>query len=976
MHSPSPSTVNLSSLANKTLRQGGSEAPQAASSGVDNEVMKTIAATLSENGFTEQDIWDASPALQPILQSIRPQLDALMKPSTNVIISVDFTHCEDFSKLGFSYKVYKVDPTKPVWQTVALIFTKIGPALAAANNGASTNHRRYCLRTAAGNILDDNGTLTAFGLGSLFHNWELTMIRKTAEQFAAARPSTTPTVSGQFVVTFLPGDGPMFNGISKLIQRVHTDTPTGQLIEKFCRRYGIPEPERFGLASTSDMILSRNQSLGYYGLGKKFDQMTVKVVLRTDGSDEIAVPSKPSTGATTDAVAGSPGSQSALSSAGAPQMSGFNASVRPSLRMGRQSIVVSPDVAWTQLDDHLSVREARAVILDLDKQLGETKAQLQASIQQRAEERETIRGVMLKEREAYKELETQHDQLRLQAKKLVDVYVSAKERQEDLLVAKGALEADIVSMRGLMSRARDELMQSRADSNTKAEQIRTLQGELLAQQFDFEQVKMGLETKIDQLDRDLQTETQKTLQLYSEHIAMQDVIETQKSQIGSLKTAKASLETQLTEAMQLEAQLTSEVSQLKKEVATAQYSENQVKVNLASANDEITMLASKAESLAAEKRTLEHTLASTKASLNSAIEERDGEIRSVKQQLDTLAREKQDDQARFEQQLKGLQESLQSTVSSQSGLQQETTKTKEALLNATAQVDSLKSANQSLSERLEASSAEVSNLRRQLTESKDQADQLRSDLRETSVGVSVGGDVEHFRKQIAQLKEQIANEQKAGFESKQAKEELSARIATQQTQLSTANAKVAELTEELRVEKQTKHDAAVLAEKEAFKELNAKLTKTVSEKTDLERQLKDAHTEKSDIERQLKESTQTVKEQAALIKEQKERIDVLEAPPPAPVAPSHLKSSSQRNVAQSNSKATLETEILGIKDTLQKIDTSALSKKKDFTNENVLSSLLMSGLEKRFRAARPADDYEDLASEDIYIPNENEEDWR
>jgi len=79
---------------------------------------------------------------------------------------------------------------------------------------------------------------------------------------------------------------------------------------------------------------------------------------------------------------------------------------------------------------------------------------------------------------------------------------------------------------------------------------------------------------------------------------------------------------------------------------------------------------------------VEHSLASTKASLTSQIEEKDGEIRSTRQQLDTLAREKADVTSNFEAQIRGLQASLQNTVSSQDGLQQEATKNKEALLTA------------------------------------------------------------------------------------------------------------------------------------------------------------------------------------------------------------------------------------------------------------------------------------------------------
>jgi chromosome segregation ATPase len=435
----------------------------------------------------------------------------------------------------------------------------------------------------------------------------------------------------------------------------------------------------------------------------------------------------------------------------------------------------------------------------------------------------------------------------------------------------------------------------------------------------------------------------------------------------------------LTEAAQTEGLLTSEVSALKKEVASAQYSEMQLKGHLASANDEISELTSRAETLAVEKRSIEHSLASVKASLTSQIEEKDGELRSARQQLETMAREKADVTSNFEAQIRGLQASLQSTVNSQDGLHQEATKTKEALLTANSQAETLRSANRSLEERLEASSTEIATLKKQLADYKASAEQLRGDLAASSVTVVSGGDVDHYKKQIQQLKDQLSSEQKSLFESKQAKEELSARVASQQAQVTQLNAQLAEVTEALRVEKITKHEAAVAAEKEAFKEINAKLSKTAAEKAEAEKQLKDAHTEKAEIDKQLKEASQTIKDQAALIKEQKDTITRLEAPPPAPFLSQTLKnnlSGSGRAPTVKRGEGTLESEILGIKDTLQKIDTSALSKKKDSSNDNILSSLLMSGLEKRYKASRPDEDVEDLASEDLYIPNESEEEWR
>lgn len=1018
---------------------------------MDNETIKSIANTLSEGGFTEQDIWDANPALSPVLRALESKLDSLKRAGATVMVSVDFTQCDDLSKHGFTKKVYKIDPTKNAWQTVALIFTKIGPALtsgsaasgaglsapsapslnatgsAAGINGGSTsgalNHRRFCLRTFAGNILDDNEPLSHYGLGSLFHCWDLVMIRKTAEQFAAARPISGVAEGGKYLVTFLPGDGPMFNGISKLTKNIHSDTPTGQLIANFCKRYNIPNPENFALASTGDLLLSRNQSLGYYGLGKKIDRMTVKLVLRDEAAEaaKTSSSSNPSIGSSPSSSSHAlGGSTTQRAGVAAPVMSGgFNASSRPSSRSHRHSVLISPDVAWTQLDDHLSVREAQAVILDLDKQLAESKHSLTASNQQRAEEREAFRKLVLKERESYSELEAQHDQLRRQAKQLVDVYADAKGKNEDLLVVNSSLEAEVVrlqgemtrlqgdigNMRALMGRARDELMTVRTESANKSDQIGVLQGELLAQKVELEELKMGLELKISSLDRELQEETKKTLALYSEQIAMQDEIETQQAALTKLRSEKIDLETGLTAASLKEAQLSSEVSQLKKEVANAQYGEQQAKAAIESTAEEISILNAQVDAMAAERRAHEHTLASTKASLTATIDELDADMRKARAEIESARGEKRDAELQYEAQVRNLKEALEKSQQESLHYQQKAAGSSTPIVQApvtvvqtssnansaaaAAEIESLKSQKQSLSERLEASASEAVSLKRQLAEAKTDAEVLRAQIREGGAiaAASSAEALESLKRQLNTAKEQLSAEQKTSFEAKQSNASLSEELAQVSSQHATSSAKVVQLAEELRTERAdyaAKREAAVAAEKERAAEMNAKITKVTTEKAEVERQLKDTEQrvkdvlgEKAEVEKQYLETTQTVKEQASLIKEQKETIIRLETPPPAPFIAATLRiEARKKNPNQPEGKGgSLEDEILGIKDTLQKIDTSALSKKKDFSNDNMLSNLLMSGLEKRFKATRD-DEVEDLASDDIYIPNDNEEDWK
>jgi hypothetical protein len=218
-------------------------------------------------------------------------LPCLVKPDDPPgILQVNIGGTEGFEKLGVSHKVYKLENNKAISGVIALICKKLNVP----------NYRKYSFKTLRGYLLDDNEglklhtviplccftkcscylpslpVLGSYGFGTLLKQWELQLVKKTPEEYAKARDSNTKGES--YLVTFVLPELPQFAGLSQRIQKVRGATPTGDLIKLLCGRYKVSNPENFALSSLDGFVFSRTEGLEYYGLGRKFDKMTVKLI--------------------------------------------------------------------------------------------------------------------------------------------------------------------------------------------------------------------------------------------------------------------------------------------------------------------------------------------------------------------------------------------------------------------------------------------------------------------------------------------------------------------------------------------------------------------------------------------------------------------------------------------------------------------------------------------------------------------------
>jgi len=100
-------------------------------------------------------------------------------------------------------------------------------------------------------------------------------VKKTDEQYAQAKEQAAKSES--YFVTILLPTVPAFQGVTQQRRKVKATTLVGEVVTTICKRHKA-NPEDFSLATLDDFILSKKEFFEFYGLGKKFDQMTFKLV--------------------------------------------------------------------------------------------------------------------------------------------------------------------------------------------------------------------------------------------------------------------------------------------------------------------------------------------------------------------------------------------------------------------------------------------------------------------------------------------------------------------------------------------------------------------------------------------------------------------------------------------------------------------------------------------------------------------------
>jgi chromosome segregation ATPase len=197
----------------------------------------------------------------------------------------------------------------------------------------------------------------------------------------------------------------------------------------------------------------------------------------------------------------------------------------------------SSDYIWTQVDEQLDIKEARAVILDLDKQLGfalEKTAQLRADL-------EKITANLKRTEKAKETVEEERDHIINQAKKLIEIYTEVTNQKGQLLEEKGQHIQEIETLR---------------------RQVELLQTNAIQAQFEHESQMMQLEQKFWTVSKELDGEKARVLALQAEISSNQAEILTLQTERSRLREALQRAISELKLRREVEEQQTTDINNL------------------------------------------------------------------------------------------------------------------------------------------------------------------------------------------------------------------------------------------------------------------------------------------------------------------------------------------------------------------------------------------------------------------------------
>lgn len=238
---------------------------------------------LAQYGFNDADIFEGDPALFPALHQFKDVL-ASIESLQDTVVTFVFPDTPEF--VAMKRKAYKVDKNQPIHQVLTLICRKL-----------QVTGRKFLLSTIRGFILNDEDSLHAYGLGTLFSNWELLLIPKK-EDF---RPTFSMSSEPECTVTFSLPLLVEFQGLKSKVMKVDVKSTVQQLIMNICEKFKVKNAESFVLCTdfvsshkqhivsrsshstgtkAQDIILDPDSDLASYGLGKRFTTWNLKLTFR------------------------------------------------------------------------------------------------------------------------------------------------------------------------------------------------------------------------------------------------------------------------------------------------------------------------------------------------------------------------------------------------------------------------------------------------------------------------------------------------------------------------------------------------------------------------------------------------------------------------------------------------------------------------------------------------------------------------
>jgi hypothetical protein len=305
-----------------------------------DNILKEITVVLEAAGIGENDVWEGSIEVFPIVKHYAALIEAASTTHSETIVNFLFPKQPEFK--GISGKTYKIDRRWTISQILNMICKKL----------EISTPKKYNVTTLRGFTFNENDDLGSYGLGSLLPSWQLKVVKQqtrglsritTLSKFdprtglgrkgeedeepaapageaappvklpealeattktqsdkrkgkrskkAAAEPkpaqttataaSETPAepVEERFPVLFI------FESVEFPFKTQRVMLRPGmtvtQVIESLCRAYGVLNAWRFQLQTLGKQVLHGDAFMSDFGLGHRFKRWQVRLAVKAD----------------------------------------------------------------------------------------------------------------------------------------------------------------------------------------------------------------------------------------------------------------------------------------------------------------------------------------------------------------------------------------------------------------------------------------------------------------------------------------------------------------------------------------------------------------------------------------------------------------------------------------------------------------------------------------------------------------------
>lgn len=229
-----------------------------------------IITAVVNKSFSEDDVWQGTAEVLEVVQNFREDIVRLYGPGTETescMVTIHFPNSPLFN--GQQMKTYNI---KTKWRCCE-IMQLIQRKLQVKPDGTS-----YSLTTLAGEVLQGQEIVAAYGLGTLMPNWELKVVAADGV-LPKAMIEQLQDLNMCILQVLLPPDGP-FSISSSALPVSKMDTPA-DAVAALCKKLVVEDASQWVLVVDQfgrTVLLDQKREFSRYGMGEKFTRWELRLM--------------------------------------------------------------------------------------------------------------------------------------------------------------------------------------------------------------------------------------------------------------------------------------------------------------------------------------------------------------------------------------------------------------------------------------------------------------------------------------------------------------------------------------------------------------------------------------------------------------------------------------------------------------------------------------------------------------------------